>query len=52
MRDGKTLAYIMFPIDRLRDLVTLARLKGEIRHNSGDDGQQTLALIPLADILG
>ena len=51
MRDGETLAYIMFPVDRLRDLVALARLEGRIRENSGDDGQQTLALIPLSDIL-
>ncbi|HTD29163.1 MAG TPA: hypothetical protein VK660_07200 [Xanthomonadaceae bacterium] len=51
MRDGETLAYIMFPIKRLRDLVTLARLRGNIREHSGDGGQQTLAVIRLSDIL-
>jgi hypothetical protein len=51
MRDGETLAYIMFPIDRLRDLVTRARLEGRVRHESGDGGRQSLVLIRLSDIL-
>ena len=51
MRDGATLAYIMFPVDRLRDLVAQARLEGRACHESGDGGRQSLALIRLADIL-
>jgi hypothetical protein len=50
-RDGETLVYLMFPIDRLRDLVTLARLQGRTRRG-GDGQRQMMALIRLSDILG
>lgn len=49
-RDGDTLVYLMFPVERLRDLVALARLKGRTRRG-GDGQRQMMALIPLADIL-
>jgi hypothetical protein len=50
LRDGATVLYLMFPIDRLRDLVTRARLLGHWR--KGGDGERThMALIALADIL-
>lgn len=50
-RDGETLVYLMFPIERLRDLVAEARLAGRIRTAAGDDGEQHLALVRLNDIL-
>lgn len=49
-REGKTLCYLMFPIDRLRDLVAEARLAGNVRIG-GDDELSHLALIKIADLL-
>lgn len=48
-RDG-TLCYLMFPVERLRDLVTRARLLGRCRRG-GDGDRSLMALIPLSDIL-
>jgi hypothetical protein len=50
-RGGETLFYLMFPMRKLRDLVTLARLRGHVR-DGGDDGQSKMALIRLTDLLG
>jgi hypothetical protein len=44
-RDDETLCYLMFPIDRLRELVADARLAGHVRTFAGDDSMQELALI-------
>lgn len=50
-RDGATLVYLMFPIDRLKELSRTAIAKGCSRSNSGDGGRFTVALIPLMEIL-
>ncbi len=47
LRDGKTLGYLMIPVDRLKELCKRAR-----RHtHAGDGGRFGVYLIPLRDIL-
>jgi hypothetical protein len=46
-RDGKTLVYLMFPIDRLKELACKAYAEGRYREGGGDDGQFCNVLIPL-----
>jgi hypothetical protein len=50
-RDGKTLVYLMFPIDRLKELCRDAKARGWFRHNAGDNGRQSVILLRLWDIL-
>jgi hypothetical protein len=50
-RDGATLVYLMFPIDRLKELARTAIRNGRKATKAGDGGRQSLALIPLIDIL-
>lgn len=50
-RDGDTLCYLMFPIDRLRKLAHAAYNDGRYREGGGDGGRFCNVLIPLADIL-
>lgn len=50
-RDGKTLVYLMFPIDRLKELCRDAKARGWFRHNAGDGGRQSVILLRLWDIL-
>ena len=50
-RDGRTLVYLMFPIERLKELAREAIKQGHWRDCAGDDGRFTVALIPLRDIL-
>jgi hypothetical protein len=50
-RDGKTLCWLMFPIDRLKELARKAIREGNARSNAGDGGRFEVVLIPLKDIL-
>jgi hypothetical protein len=50
-RDGQTLVYLMFPIDRLKELARAAIRRGDCRRNVGDGGRFDVALIRLGDIL-
>jgi hypothetical protein len=50
-RDGQTLCYLMFPIERLKDLARAAHKAGRYRDNGGDGGRFSNILIRLSDIL-
>ena len=50
-RDGQTLCYLMFPIDRMKDLAREAYRKGQYRTGGGDGGRFCNVLIPLSEIL-
>jgi hypothetical protein len=50
-RDGKTLCYLMFPIDRLKELARAAYAAGHYHEGGGDGGRFCNVLIPLAEIL-
>ena len=50
-RDGDTLCYLMFPIDRLKKLARAAYDEGRYREGGGDGGRFCNVLIPLSQIL-
>jgi hypothetical protein len=50
-RDGETLVYLMFPIERLKELARKAYAQGRHREGGGDDGRFCVILIPLSEIL-
>lgn len=50
-RDGKTLCYLMFPIERLKELARIAYNEGRYHEGGGDGGNFCNILIPLKDIL-
>jgi hypothetical protein len=50
-RNGETLVYLMFPIERLRALCREAFKQGRHRDNAGDDGKSKVVLLALKDIL-
>ncbi len=50
-RDGATLCYLMFPVERLKELAGAAYLNGRYREGGGDGGRFCNILIPLSDIL-
>lgn len=50
-RDGQTLCYLMFPVDRLKELARKAYAAGRFHEGSGDDGRFCNVLIPLSEIL-
>ena len=50
-RDGQTLVYLMFPMDRLKELARAAWAKGNYHEGGGDGGRFCNVLIPLRDIL-
>jgi hypothetical protein len=50
-RDGQTLVYLMFPIERLKELCRDAKARGWFRHGAGDGGRQSVILLRLWDIL-
>jgi hypothetical protein len=50
-RGDDTLVYLMFPIDRLKELARMAIRCGRWREGAGDGGLSTVALLPLRDIL-
>lgn len=47
-RDGETLVYLMFPVERLKHL---CRTAGRIVRGAGDDGAQSAVILPLKEIL-
>lgn len=47
-RDGETLVYLMFPIERLKQL---CRQSGRVVHGAGDDDAQSAVILPLSEIL-
>jgi hypothetical protein len=50
-RDGRTLVYLMFPIDRLKELARDHYKLGHYHEGGGDGGQFCNVLIPLSEIL-
>jgi hypothetical protein len=50
-RDGETLCYLMFPIERLKSLCRDAYRRGDCREGGGDDGRFCNILLKLSDIL-
>lgn len=50
-RNGKTLVYLMFPIERLRELTRQAYYAGNYHKGGGDGGRSCNVLIPLKEIL-
>ena len=51
LREDKTLVYLMFPIDRLRNLAREAFKAGQYREGVGDRGEYDVVLLKLQDIL-
>lgn len=50
-RDGETLCYMMFPMDRLKWMAKHFYSIGNKRTNSGDGGKSDVILIPLSEVL-
>jgi hypothetical protein len=50
-RDDDTLIYIVIPVPHLRDLCKKYIKEGRARDNAGDDGQSSVVLVPIRDIL-
>jgi hypothetical protein len=50
-RDGATLVYLMFPVNRLKELAREHFRRGHFRTNAGDGGRFSVILIPLREIL-
>jgi hypothetical protein len=50
-RDDETLCYLMFPVDRLKELARRAYAEGRYRERGGDGGRFDNVLIPLSWVL-
>lgn len=50
-RVDETLVYLMFPIDRLKELARAAYRAGRRRDGAGDGGRFSVVLIPLSELL-
>lgn len=50
-RDGQTLVYLMFPIERLKQLARESYRAGRYHEGGGDGGRFCNVLIPLSEIL-
>lgn len=50
-REGETLVYLMFPIERLKWLARRAYRAGRYRVKGGDDERSSNVLIPLREVL-
>lgn len=50
-RGDETLLYLMFPIDRLKELVKLAHKRGSWRKGAGDGALQHVVLLRIKDLL-
>lgn len=50
-RDGQTLCYLMFPINRLKELARRAYAEGRFHEGGGDGGRFCNVLIPLSWVL-
>ena len=51
-RDGETLVYLMFPVERLRAICRNAFRIGRYRRCAGDGGRSSVVLLKLTDLLG
>jgi len=50
-RDDQTLCYLMFPIERLKELARLAYKDGHHRKGGGDGGRFSTVILPLSWVL-
>jgi hypothetical protein len=50
-REDSTLVYLMFPVERLKELAREAIKSGRCRSNAGDGGRFDVVLLRLSDIL-
>jgi hypothetical protein len=50
-RDGQTLCYLMFPVERLKELARRAYAEGRYHEGGGDGGRFCNVLIPLSWVL-
>jgi hypothetical protein len=50
-RDSQTLCYLMFPVERLKELARRAYAEGHYHDGGGDGGRFANVLIPLSEIL-
>jgi hypothetical protein len=50
-REDRTLVYLMFPVERLKELARIAIRNGQSRHHAGDGKRFDVALVALRDIL-
>jgi hypothetical protein len=50
-RDGKTLLYLMFPVERLKVICREAYRRGDWRAGGGDGGRFDVVLLKLRDLL-
>ncbi len=50
-RDDDTLLYLMFPIERLKQLAREAFAAGHVRYGGGDGGRFDIILIKLSELL-
>lgn len=50
-RDGQTLCWLMFPIERFKELARRAYAQGRFHEGGGDDGRFCNVLVPLREIL-
>lgn len=49
--DGSTVVYLVFPIERLKELARAAIRRGDWRSNAGDGGLSDVALIRIRDLM-
>jgi hypothetical protein len=50
-RDGRTLLYLMLPVERLKELARAAYQAGQHREHGGDAGRFSVVLLKLSDLL-
>lgn len=50
-RDGRTLLYLMIPVERLKEICRAAIKRGDCRHSAGDGGRFDVVLLSLSDLL-
>lgn len=50
-RDGKTLIYLMFPIEELKRVCRQAIKEGRIKKGAGDGGRSDVIILPIRDII-
>ena len=51
-RDGVSLGYLMFPIERFKEICREAYKAGKVRFGVGDNGNSDVILLKLSDIIG
>jgi hypothetical protein len=50
-REDQTLMWMMFPIERIKDVTRQAIQQGRVRKRAGDGGRFTVAIVPLRHLL-